>query len=200
MRIFGFPPTRSDRVIWALNELGLAHEAITQDVFQHPELRHFHPLGRVPALDVDGQGLFESAAICNYLADQAPERGLIAEPRTWERALHDQWTFFALTEMEAWAWSTFRSANIVPAAEQVPAMYDYNRNAYRASAVALETALSQSEYLVGGKFTVADIIVSWTCQFGENLGYNDGFEQIGAYIQRLKRRPCCTLKSVRQAA
>lgn len=199
MRLFGFSPTRSDRAEWALKELGIEYEAITEAVFDHPELRNFHPLGRVPALDIKGKGLFESAAICTYLADQVPEKNLIAEPRTWERALHDQWTFFALTEMEAWAWSTFRSTNIVPDEERVPQMYEYNKNAYRLSAVALESALAQSDYLIGNRFTVTDIIVSWTCQFGENLGYNQGFDHISAYIQRMKQRPHCTLKSLKGA-
>ena len=195
MRLFGFSPTRSDRAAWALDELGITYEAVSEKVFQHPELEKFHPLRRIPALDVEGQGLFESAAICNYLADQYPERELIAKPGTWERAYHDQWTFFALTEMEAWAWSSFRSANVLPKEEEVPEMYAHNKNAYRISATALESALSKADYLIDNKFTMADIVVSWTCQFGEDLGYNDGFDHIQAYIDRMRQRPHCPFKS-----
>ena len=115
MRLFELSPTRSMRVTWTLNELGMDCERISApapQIFQHPELEKFHPLHKIPALDVDGKGLFESAAICTYLADQAPEKGLISPSGTWERALHDQWVSFLLTELEAWAWSTFLSENI----------------------------------------------------------------------------------------
>lgn len=196
MRLFGFSPTRTTRPTWALAELGMKHESVAEDVFQHPELRKFHPLGRIPALDVNGIGLFESAAICTYLADQKPEKGLVAASGTWERALHDQWVSFALTEMEAWGWSTFRSMNIVPDNEKVPEMYDYNRKAYRASAHALDQALSASDYLVGNAFSVTDIIVGWTCHFGQGLQYNDGFENISAYLRRLMDRPLCALPPI----
>lgn len=200
MRLFGFSPTRTTRPAWAAAELGVEYEAVTDGVFKHPELKEYHPLGRIPALDVDGKGLFESAAICTYLADLHPEKGLIAPSGRWERALHDQWSYFALTEMEAWCWSSFRSMNIVPEDERVPEMYDYNRRAYRASAVALEEALSQTEYLINNRFSVTDIIVGWTCHFGQKMGYNDGFANIDAYLTRLMQRPACQLPAFEEAA
>ena len=193
MRLFGFSPTRTTRPMWALAELGVDYEAVDKDTFQHPELKNYHPLGRIPALDIDGKGLFESAAICTYLADLHPEKGLIAPSGAWARALHDQWTCFALTEMEAWAWSTFRSENIVPKEERVPEMYDFNRKAYRKSAAALEAALESRDYLVSDAFSVTDINVGWTCHFGATLGYNDGLNNINAYLARLMARPNCTL-------
>ena len=200
MRLFGFSPTRATRPMWVLAELGIDYELVKEDVFKHPELANYHPLGRIPAMDEDGKGLFESAAICTYLADQHPEKGLSYPSGTWERALHDQWTSFALTEMEAWGWSTFRSMNIVPDEEKVPEMYDYNRNAYNKSAVALEMALADNEYLINNGFSVTDIIVGWTCHFTQRLGYNDGFENINAYVARLMARPKCALPAFEAAA
>ncbi len=194
-RLFGFSPTRANRVIWALRELEMDCEIIDKGTLAHPDLRQFHPLGRIPVLDVDGKGLFESAAITTFLADQKPEKNLIAEPRTWDRALHDQWVSFALTDMEAWAWSTFRSINIVPSDESVPEMYDYNKKAYRASAVALDDKLADCDYLIADRFSVTDIIVGWTCNFGNTVGagYNEGFTNIARYLERLKARPHCPL-------
>jgi len=195
IRMFGFSPTRATRPMWTFAELGMDYEAVTENVFEHPELKNYHPLGRLPVLDVNGRGLFESAAICTYLADLHPDRNLIQSSGTWQRALHDQWTSFALSEMDAWAWSTFRSTNIVPAQERVPEMYDYNRNAYRLSAAALEVALAENDYLVDNRFSVTDIIVGWTCHFGQKLGYNDGFNNMNAYLERLMQRPECALPS-----
>jgi glutathione S-transferase len=98
--------------------------------------------------------------------------------------------------MEAWGWSTFRSINIVPDEEKVPEMYDYNRNAYRKSAAALEMALVDRDYLINDKFSVTDIIVGWTCHFAQGLGYNEGFENINAYVAKLMLRPKCTLPAL----
>lgn len=200
MRLFGFSPTRATRPMWTLAELDIDYEAVTDGVLQHPELKNFHPLGRIPAMDIDGKGLFESAAMCTYLADINPDKGLISPSGTWARAMHDQWVLFALTEMEAWAWSTFRSENIVPENERVPAMYDYNRKAYRKSAAALEMALADNDYLVDNTFSVTDIIVGWTCHFATRLGYNEGFDNINAYVARLMARPACALPSLLDAA
>jgi len=199
MRLFGFSPTRTTRPMWTLAELGMDYEAVTEGVFKHPELKKYHPLGRTPAMDVDGKGLFESAAMCTYLADLNPDKELISPSGTWDRALHDQWTSFALTEMEAWAWSTFRSENLMPDDERVPEMYDYNRNAYRKSAAALEMALADSDYLINSRFSVTDIIVGWTCHFTTRVGYNDGFDNINAYVERLMARPKCALPAIELA-
>lgn len=196
MRLFGFSPTRATRPMWALAEMNVDYEAVTEGVFNHPELKGFHPLGRLPVLEVNGKGLFESAAVCTYLADKFPEKRLIAPSGTWERALHDQWTSFALTEMEAWAWSTFRSKVIVPDEEKVPEMYEFNRNAYRGSAPALEKALGDNEYLINNTFSMIDIIVGWTCHFAARLEYNEGFDNINAYVARLMARSACALPEI----
>ena len=57
MRLFGFSPTRATRPMWVLAELGIDYELVKEDVFKHPELANYHPLGRIPAMDEDGNGL-----------------------------------------------------------------------------------------------------------------------------------------------
>lgn len=52
------------------------------ELFSNPELKKFQTLSRIPTLEVDGQGLFESAAISAYLADQKSEKGLISASGT----------------------------------------------------------------------------------------------------------------------
>ena len=197
LKLYELAPSRSKRVKWILLELGMLYESITgkpPELFQRPDLRRIHPMGKVPAIDVDGNGLFESVAICTYLADQAPEKGLITASGTWTRALHDQWSCFALTEMEAWAWSTFRSTNVVDEDKRVPEMYEFNKEAYREGATVLNDVLGKCHYLIDDKFSVTDIIVSWTCHFGQALDYIDGFENITAYLDRVKNRAHCTLE------
>ena len=84
-------------------ELGLEYTSIEdRSLLRSDELKKIHPLGKMPAAIINGMALFESSAICNYIADQTKDIDLIAKPGTWSRAQHDQWTYFNLTELEAW--------------------------------------------------------------------------------------------------
>ena len=90
--LYEFTPTRSKRVKWILQELGVTYESVNKrEIIGSDELRNIHPQSKVPAITDNGRPLFESSAICNWLADSHPEKGLIAKSGTWERAQHDQW-------------------------------------------------------------------------------------------------------------
>ena len=106
--LYEHAPTRSARCRWTLLEAGLAYESVgnASEFIGSAGLRAVHPLGKLPVAIIDGRLLFESAAIATAIADLSPERGLIAKPGSWSRALHDQWVSFALTEMEPWLWSS----------------------------------------------------------------------------------------------
>lgn len=105
----GVGANRSARCRWVLEEAGVEYTAIDRRELAGPdELRQFHPLDKIPAAVIDGETLFESAAICTYIADRVPAADLIAKPGTFARAEHDQWVAFCLSEMEAWLWNLRR--------------------------------------------------------------------------------------------
>ena len=94
--------SRSARCRWTLLEAGLSFRSLSRpDLPTNDEMKAIYPVGKLPAAIIDGKVLFESAAICTYLADHAPDIDLIAKPGSWARGQHDQWISFALTEMEA---------------------------------------------------------------------------------------------------
>jgi glutathione S-transferase len=89
-RLFFMQRTRPDRVLWALNEVGAPSQStwVASEERRSPEHRARHPLGRVPAFELDdGTVMFESAAICLQLADLYPESGLLPPPGSSARAL-----------------------------------------------------------------------------------------------------------------
>ena len=189
--------TRSARCRWTLLEAGLDYESVgnAPDVIGSDALRTVHPLGKLPAAVIDGRPLFESAAISTAIADLAPERNLIAKPGSWSRALHDQWVCFALTEMEPWLWSaelnTDAGAFILSKDQQVPEIATQNEMLFRRSAAALDQALATTDYLVEDRFTVTDIIVGYTVNWGQSEG---GLANLQAYLDRLFERRHCTLR------
>src|ERR1700722_1766129 len=117
LKLYGFPPTRSIRVLWTLRELGVDFEFINVNLMtgenRRPELLARNPAGKLPVL-VDGDFvLTESVAIVLYLAEKYPDRGLLPaglEPR----ARVNQWLLFTATELEQPLWRIARHTAIYP--------------------------------------------------------------------------------------
>ena len=197
IKLYDYAPSRSTRCRWILNEVEAEYEVIkAREMIGTDELKKIHPLGKVPAVVIDDKPLFESAAICTYIAEQFPEKGLIAAPGTWARALHDQWTCFALTEMEAWLWSSALNDFLLPEAERIPAISEQNTKLFTQAAEALDKALADDDYLVENKFTVTDIIVGFTINWANNIELIGPFKNLHDYLDRLYQRPSCTLKKM----
>lgn len=192
--LYGVDFARSARCRWTLLELGLAFNEIKDgSLIGSDELRAIHPQAKVPAIVIDGEPLFESAAICTHLCDLVPERGLIGAAGSRERALHAQWTSFVLTEMEGYLWSNAKHTNFYPEAKRVPAIVGPNAEEFRAGAKVFNDALGETPFLIGGRFSVTDIVVGWTVNWGRRMGQLDGFPHLSAYLERLFAREHCTL-------
>ncbi|HMD57176.1 MAG TPA: glutathione S-transferase family protein [Solirubrobacteraceae bacterium] len=177
---------RPIRVAWTLEELGEPYELTTMTREESRAAEHLarHPLGRVPVLESDEGFLFESAAICLYLADLHPDAGLVPEVGTHDRALVYQWTVFSPAEIEP---------PLIEAAmytEKDPERAAIARGRVDAAARAVVDALDGNEFLVGGRFTIADVLVgstlSWPARAGHAELLPDGVKD---YIERLSRRP-----------
>jgi len=180
-----------------LLEAGLEYESLGNhiDVFKSDELRKIHPLGKLPAAMINGQPLFESAAIVTAIADLVPDKQLIAKVGTWSRNLHYQWTSFALTEMEAFVQSSEINTIdfILPEEKHVKAILEQNSVFYRKGAAVLEGVLSDKKFLVDDRFSATDILVSYTVKWGYDGGLIDDFPNLIAYLERLYERESCTL-------
>ena len=193
--LYELQPTRSTRARWTLLELGLPYESIEGPaVFAMPELAAIHPLSKLPALRDTGRPLFESAAICTWLADSHPEAGLIAPSGAWARALHDQWVAFTLSEIEAFLWHTARNLFVLPEEERVPAVYPQNEAAAKQGLAALDAHLRDTEWLVEGRFSVTDIFVGYAACWARWLGMTADLPHVVAYTERLQARPLCTYR------
>jgi glutathione S-transferase len=194
--LYEYGPSRSKQARWALLELGLEFKAVSGiEILHSEELKQVNPMGKVPAVVVNGEPLFEAAAICTYLADLVPEKGLIAASGTRERALHLQWVSFALTELEAYLWSNARNSFVLPEEQRVTALFEQNNAAFRHAAGVLDKVLGDTDYLVGNRFSVTDILVGFTLSWGDGMGMLEGMGNLLGYLERLKARPHCTFSA-----
>ena len=127
--------TRSARCRWTLLEAGIPFESVSRKgLIGSDEVKSLHPLGKLPVTLIDGKALFESSAVCTYIADHAPEADLIAKPGSWARGEHDQWVSYALTEMEAWLWNSAVNTFVLPKSERVTAGFEQNALMFKRSA------------------------------------------------------------------
>jgi len=192
--LYEYSSSRSKQARWALQELGLEFKSISGlEILHSDELNRVNPMGKVPAVVIDGEPLFEAVAICTYLADLVPEKGLIAASGTRERALHLQWVSFALTEMEAYLWSNARNTFVLPEEQRITTLFDQNKKAFIHAASVLDNVLSSADYLVANQFSVTDILVGFTVNWGDLAGLLLQMPNLQRYLTRLKERPHCTL-------
>ena len=140
-----------------------------------------HPMGRVPVLEDDGGGVFESGAICLYLADTYPQAGLLPPTGTHERGLAYQWSFFAYTELQARAMQIRLAGS--PEAAEAPA------KALREAVDVVDQALEGKEFLVGDRFTVADLLLSTALGTARRLGGIKLPTEAARYVDTLESRP-----------
>jgi glutathione S-transferase len=176
---------RPIRVVWALEEVGADYELVTlgAEEGRSPEHRARHPLGRVPVLEDEQGPMFESTALAFHVAECYPEAGLLPPPASHERAVVQGWSIFAMTELEAPAIESYRQRETNPEASAKAA-------ARCADALAaLENALSGTPpYLVGSRFSVADIVAAGVLGVAVRIGAIDPSPRIAAYMGSLAAR------------
>jgi glutathione S-transferase len=179
------PMSRGRIVRWMLEEVGAPYRTELLDygtTMKAPAYLAINPMGKVPAIKHGDTVVTEGAAICAYLADAFPQGGLA--PPTTARGAYYRWLFFAAGPVES-AVTNKGLGFVVPEGREMMAGY----GSFDTAVDALESAVSHSEYIVGDRFSAADVYVGsqigWGMQFG-SIAPRPAFE---AYWQRISQRP-----------
>jgi len=181
------PMSRGRIVRWMLEEVGAPYRAEILDygpAMKTPEYLAVNPMGKVPALRHGDTVVTEAAAICAYLADAFPQAGLAPAPGSFLRGTYYRWLFFGAGPVEAAV--TNKAMNFVlPPGKEGMAGY----GSLEAVMDTLEGAIANRDYLVGDRFTTADLYIGsqigWGMMFG-TLERRPAFER---YFERLDARP-----------
>jgi len=164
-------PSRATRVAWALEEVGAEYEVRSTDP-RDEAFRAVNPMGKVPALVVDGEVLTESGACCFWVADTFPEAGLAPEAGSWDRAQAHRWAQFVLTELEQPCWLKAKHSFALPEAQRVPEVKPTAAWEFRRAAEVLEGSLQGRPHLVGDQFSVADLLAAHTLFWAQRAGFD----------------------------
>ena len=193
LHVYGCPGTRSNRVVWALEEVGAIYEYHLVNLLagegRKPDYLAINPGGKVPAL-VDGELILsESAAICTYIGDRFSASGLTPPPGSVERALYNQWCFFILSELEQPLWTMTKHRFALPEKRRVPAILATAHWEWGVAAQVLATGLGERAFLVGGCFTAADLLAAQTLAWARAFEIPFGHATLETYADRLLERP-----------
>jgi glutathione S-transferase len=188
MKLYFAPRTRATRPRWMLEELGVPHEIVRVDLGakenREPGYLSVNPLGRIPAL-LDGDvAIFESIAICLYLADRYPDRGLAPPMSSPLRAPYYQWLLFCASTIESAIGRWAQHGGGVEEAEREKA-----RARFDEAAELLGRTLAGGEYVVGNAFSTVDVIVGSNLNWARRVGLMDGHPVLSGYLDRLLARP-----------
>ena len=204
MKLYEFPPTRSIRARWTLQEIGVPFESVNVDLtkgeHKKPEFLALNPAGKLPVL-VDGDVvLTESVAIVLYLAEKHPEAGLVPRDLV-ERAHLYQWLLFAATELEQPLWRIARHTWIYPKERRLPADVELAREEFRQMAAVLDARMTGRQYVVGKTVTVADFVLAYTLDMStvvrpraNEVHLLDGCPELQRYLAAMYARPKAALR------
>lgn len=196
MKLYEFAPTRSIRVRWMLQELGVNFEAVTVNLaageHRHPEFLKINPAGKVPVL-VDGDlVLTESVAIVLYLAEKYPHTGLIPTDLK-QRSQVYRWLLFTATELEQPLWRIARHTNAVPLLYpehlHLPAEVSLARQDFTDMVAVLENQMQGCQFIVGNTVTIADFVCAHTLDWANEEGLLDDCPQLLRYLEQMYARP-----------
>ena len=150
------------RAVIALNEKNVDFERIDIDLANKPDwFVALSPLGKTPVLQVDGEIVFESAVICEYLEDTVGPALHPADPL--ERARHRAWIEFASATLNAIG-SLYSAPDI--------ASFHASRNTLAERFAQLERVLGEGPYFGGARFGLVD------AAFGPVFRYFDVFDEV----------------------
>ena len=198
--------SRSQRVLWLLEELGLPYEIRhyqrdPQTMLAPPALREVHPLGKSPVVTDGDATLAESGAIIEYLLEQYGNGRLLPAPGTPERLRYRYWLHFA----EGSAMPPLLLKLVFDRVASGPMPFFARPIARRISRQMLdrlvlpnlkrqldfmEAELARSEWFAGAEFSAADIQMSFPVEAAaQRAGLDASRPNLWRYLERIHARP-----------
>ena len=184
--LYTHPMSRGRIARWMLEEVGEPYRAEIVDygpAMKAADYLAINPMGKVPALRHGDVIVTECAAVCAYLADAFPDAGLAPAPGDRLRGPYYRWLFFGAGPVEA-ATTNKAFGFEVPPDRQGTSGY----GTLKAVLDTLEQELTDKNYLVGDRFSAADVYmgsqIGWGMEFG-SIEKRPAFER---YSENLNQR------------
>lgn len=215
LTIYGVYQSRASRIYWLAGELGLAFlsvpvvqarkvaDPLAVDAplnTRSPAFLAVNPMGQIPSIDDDGLLLHESLAINLYLARK--HGGPLAPRDLAEEAQMLQWCLWGVTAVEPHTVVvTLADAAGEDKTEEGRAKIAAIGEALRRPLAVLEAHLAAADYVVGNRFTVADLNLAEIFRYAQgHAAFFADFPKVAAWLVRCQERPAFKAMMERRAA
>ena len=185
--------TRSGRVVWLLEELGLEYEVnimpFTKEGLKSPEHRSRHALGRVPVLDDGDISIFESGAIIDYVLERHKNGGLKPNSDAPEFPFYLQWYHYCEGMVMPPMNQIVVQTILLPPDRRDETVLNQAKSLLSKSLAPVNENLSDKDYLIGD-FSAADLMLGHSCFMANRLGcVSEEMQNIKDYVARINARP-----------
>ncbi len=183
--------SRSQRILWLLEELGVPYEIVyhQRDAVTNlapPELLDIHPLGKSPVIEDDGQIVYESGAIVEYLCERHGGAHLVPARGTDDHIRYLEWLHFAEgSAMTPFLLQIYTSRLGEAAAPLKPRIDQQLESHFQY----MEDRLLPSGYFVGESLSGADIMLSFPAEAAVKIGRAADKPKLTAYVAAIHARP-----------
>ncbi|MBC7104172.1 MAG: glutathione S-transferase family protein [Parvibaculum sp.] len=194
LKIYHAKNTRSVRIVWLCEELGIPYELKTlnfsPDDLQSKAYLAVHPLGKVPSIDDDGLILNESGAIAQYLLAKHGSGRLEPKSGTADYGKYLQWFHFAEATLMVPLGNIAQHSFIRPEDKRIPQVAAEAVESAKKMLGILDKELAGKDFICGKDFTAADIMLGYSLLLCKMFGLLTGeYPNTGAYFARLAARP-----------
>ena len=193
IKVYHMPMSRSNRVLWLLEELGIAYEAEKVD-FARVQGEDYkatvNPVGKVPAIEIDGEIMVESGAILNYFLE-TNDNNLRPKAGDANHKAYLQWFDFAEANLVQPVGNVMQHSFIKPEDQRIPELVVQSIAAAKEGLDWVERALEGKDWITGDQFTAADIMLVYSLSLAQmaQIWNADECPNMGAYLARAQERP-----------
>jgi glutathione S-transferase len=183
--------SRSQRILWLLEELSVPYEirhyqrdAVTN--LAPPELLTIHPLGKSPMIEDEGQVVFESAAIVEYIAERHNGAHLVPARGTDAHIRYLEWLHFAEGSVMTPILLNLYTSRLGDAAAPLHPRIDQQLESHFQF---MEDRLQPSGWFVGDTLTGADIMMSFPAEAAVKMGRCNNRQKLATFVANIHARP-----------
>ena len=194
LRLYHAPRTRSVRVRWLLEEMGLPYDVVPVQFDTRPagdeSYARVHPLRKVPALEDKGEHIYESIAILQYLMGRYGPTDLDVRPDEADYGRFLQWLHFGEAGVLMPVQLLLAHTMLLPEKARDPRMAAWAKSeTLHLLAFAAEHGLGERDFFAAGRFTAADISITYMLFLMKLMHQFDALpDNLKAYFARMTGR------------
>lgn len=183
--------SRSQRILWLLEELGANYEvcAYQRDATTNlapPELTAIHPLGKSPLIEDDGVLISESGAIIQYLCERHGGAAWLPDPASDDHIRHLEWMQFGESSFFVPVMLKLYTARLGDAAAPLAPRIEEQ---FAAHVDFAEAALAEQLHFVGNGWSASDVMMSFPAEIAVMQGHGERCPRLAAFVNAIHARP-----------